>query len=182
MSPGAVSPGAVTAGAVSPGAATATALGAQREGMQREGTQREGMQRAAARGAAQRRAPGAGAWGAEQRGMREGGSASVMALGVGLALFLVAVGFQAAGAAAVARHRAGVAADLAALAGALHVAEGPAAACDRARALTVENGAVLITCAVTGTDVTVTVAVAPAGPAALVGRASASARAGPVTG
>ena len=105
----------------------------------------------------------------------------MLALAVGLTLLLIALGFQAVGAAAVARHRADLAADLAALAGALHVAEGPAAACDRARALAAENSATMIDCAVTGADVTVTVEVVPTGPASLVGRASASARAGPVS-
>ncbi|WP_178379810.1 Rv3654c family TadE-like protein [Cryptosporangium aurantiacum] len=108
------------------------------------------------------------------------GSASVLALSVGLALLTVALGFQAVGGAAVARHRAGLAADLAALAGALHLAEGATAACARARVVAAENGADLVGCAVVGADLTATVTVVPRGPAALVGRASARARAGPV--
>ena len=104
----------------------------------------------------------------------------MLALGVGLALLLVALGLQAAGAAAVARHRAGVAADLAALAGALHVPEGARAACARARVLAAENGAALTSCVVTGVDITIAVSVTPSGPAAFVGPAEARARAGPV--
>ncbi|GAA0263572.1 hypothetical protein GCM10009539_57050 [Cryptosporangium japonicum] len=109
------------------------------------------------------------------------GSASVLALAVGLALLLVGLGFQTVGAAAVARHRAGLAADLAALSGALHVAEGAPAACARAAAIASENGATLTDCRTTGTHVIVSTAVPPTGPAALIGQATATAHAGPVT-
>ncbi|GAA3386821.1 hypothetical protein GCM10020369_26950 [Cryptosporangium minutisporangium] len=105
----------------------------------------------------------------------------MLALAVGLALLTTALGFQAVGGAAVARHRAGLAADLAALAGALHVAEGAVAACARARSVAAGNGAHLVDCVVTGDELTATVTVVPTGPAALVGSASARARAGPVS-
>lgn len=113
-------------------------------------------------------------------GSRERGSASILALGVGLALLSAGLGLQTVGAATVARHRAGSAADLGALSGALHANEGVAAACARVASLVAANGAELVDCTVVGTDVTVTVAVVPTGPAAEVGRATARARAGPV--
>ena len=109
------------------------------------------------------------------------GSASVLALAVGLALLTVGLGLQSVGAAATARHRAALAADLAALSGALHVPEGAAAACARARAIATGNGADLVHCAVVGPDVVLTVTVTPPGVAGRIGPATARSRAGPVT-
>ena len=115
------------------------------------------------------------------RGSAQSGGASVLLLGVGLALLLVALGGQSIGAAAVARHRAGLAADLGALAGALHVQEGTVVACARARAVVTANGGRLVGCTVTGSYLVAVVQVRPAGPAARIGSAVARAKAGPVS-
>jgi secretion/DNA translocation related TadE-like protein len=110
----------------------------------------------------------------------QSGSASVLLLGIGLALLTIALGGQSIGAAAVARHRAGLAADLGALAGALHVPEGTVVACARARSIVTANGGRLVGCTVTGADVVTVVQVKPSGTAVRVGLAEARAKAGPV--
>jgi secretion/DNA translocation related TadE-like protein len=110
---------------------------------------------------------------------RDDGAATVSVLAVGLLCVSVAAVFAAAGAATVARHRARSAADLAALAGAVHAAYGEVSACDHARRVASANGARLISCRVEGLDVVVTTEVTPAGVAAVAGVARASARAGP---
>ncbi|SDC43347.1 helicase/secretion neighborhood TadE-like protein [Geodermatophilus telluris] len=112
---------------------------------------------------------------------RERGSATVWT--VALAGVLVAVGLAAVlvGAAVVARHRAGAAADLAALAGAARAVAGDPAACDTAGEVARANGAALTACTVAdGAVVAVTVEVAVRlGP--LASRtAQGRARAGPV--
>ncbi|MGY1806105.1 Rv3654c family TadE-like protein [Blastococcus sp. SYSU D00669] len=114
---------------------------------------------------------------------RERGSATVWVLA--LAGVLAAVGAAAVlvGAAVTARHRAGSAADLAALAAAGAAVRGDPGACAEAGALAARNGAELTACAV-GADAVVTVTVAvpvrlgPLGLFAAEGRA----RAGPVAG
>lgn len=80
----------------------------------------------------------------------------------------------AAGQAMVARHRAGGAADLAALAAADHGLEGPRAACDLARRVASAQGARLVRCALNGEIADLTAEVR-AGPFALRARS----RAGP---
>ncbi|GAA4782164.1 hypothetical protein GCM10023329_34910 [Streptomyces sanyensis] len=87
------------------------------------------------------------------------------------AVFAVAL---ALGQAAVARHRAAAAADLAALAAADHALGGPLAACGRARAVARAHRAELARCAVSGELADVTAAVR-LGPYTLRSRA----RAGP---
>ncbi len=80
----------------------------------------------------------------------------------------------------VARQRAETAADLAALAGAAKVLQGPDIACAVAVAVASANEAAVQSCSVTGPDVLVTVTVqVRAG--ALTGSAAGRARAGPVT-
>ncbi|MBM7807180.1 secretion/DNA translocation related TadE-like protein [Geodermatophilus bullaregiensis] len=100
-----------------------------------------------------------------------------------LAGVLAAVGLAAVlvGAAVVARHRAGSAADLAALAAASRAVVGDPAACATAGEVAQANGAALTTCAVGDgavVDVTVEVGVrlGPLG----TRRATGTARAGPV--
>lgn len=107
------------------------------------------------------------------------GSASVWLLAVGLAV--VAFGSMAAsvGAAVVARHQAQAAADLGALAAAVHSVEGPESACGEARRLVAANQARMVSCVMTGPEAVVTAEVAAAGLAAAIGPARASARAGP---
>jgi len=109
------------------------------------------------------------------RHREERGSASLWLLTVGMSLVLLAVVTAMAGGVIVARHRARNAADAGALAGALTAVEGEAAACAAAARLVMENGAHLVTCTVSGLDVTVTVRTRT-----LAGHAAvAAARAGP---
>ncbi|MGV0626096.1 Rv3654c family TadE-like protein [Mycolicibacter minnesotensis] len=82
------------------------------------------------------------------------------------------------GAAVVARHRAQAAADLAALAGAARVPGGSLGACAQASALTRRMLTGEVVCVVDDLDVIVTVAVPV--PGWRLGRAQATARAGPV--
>lgn len=106
----------------------------------------------------------------------ERGSASLVTLGVGLAVLLFAAGLAGASAATVGRHEAQRAADLAALAGARYSVDGPAVACARAAGIADRNGAQMTACQVAGLDLIVTVDWR----IALLGRvASATARAGP---
>jgi secretion/DNA translocation related TadE-like protein len=104
----------------------------------------------------------------------------VWLLAVGLVLVAAGLVGAAVGAAHVARHRAQSAADLAALAGAARVIEGPSAACARAADLAAANGAHLTGCELDGLDLTVTVEVTPAPVTGLDRAATATARAGPV--
>ena len=113
------------------------------------------------------------------RRARDGGSAVVWVLGIGMVFVLIAVVMATAGAAAVARHRAQAAADLAALAGALRASEGAPTACQRAADVSAQNGARLIECRLDGLDVVVAVEVAPALLSG-VGAARGAARAGPI--
>jgi secretion/DNA translocation related TadE-like protein len=113
------------------------------------------------------------------RSRRDDGSASIIAVAVGLVTVLLAATFANAGAAIVAHHRAQVAADLSALAGAAHAIDGPSVACTSAATEANANGAHMLHCGLDGWDVIVSVEVRPLGPAAAFGSASASARAGP---
>lgn len=108
------------------------------------------------------------------------GSASLWLLAVGLTVVALALAAAAVGAARVAGHRAQVAADLGALAGAARVVEGPAAACSRAGAFVGANGGRLRACVVDGLDLQISVEVPMAGPFGAGRAAAASARAGPV--
>ncbi|HVK20868.1 MAG TPA: Rv3654c family TadE-like protein [Actinokineospora sp.] len=110
----------------------------------------------------------------------ESGFATVWAAGViavlatlmSLLLCLVSV--------VVARHHAASAADLAALAGAVHAVEGEAVACEHARWVTGRMAVELVECGLRGWEVTVKVAGVPPGAGAAFGPAMAAARAGPV--
>jgi secretion/DNA translocation related TadE-like protein len=99
---------------------------------------------------------------------------------LGVVVLLVLVGFAARlGAAVLARQRAEIGADLAALAGAARVLQGPDLACAAAVRVAVANAVAMESCLVRGTDVLVTVeAAAGTGPLAAV--AAGRARAGPV--
>ncbi|WP_448625657.1 Rv3654c family TadE-like protein [Geodermatophilus sp. URMC 64] len=115
------------------------------------------------------------------RGDSERGSATVWVLA--LAGVLAAVGLAAVlvGAAVTARHRAGTAADLAALAAALVAAGGEPVACAAAARAAAANGAELTSCTVGGgavveLTVAVPVRLGPLGQFRATGRA----RAGPV--
>ncbi|WP_353650243.1 Rv3654c family TadE-like protein [Nakamurella sp. A5-74] len=87
---------------------------------------------------------------------RDRGSATVVAaIFLAALLAVVVVVLQLAGA-VIARHRAGSAADLAALAGAGLVLLDPGNACGRAGSVAVANGARVVSCEVQGWDVLVT--------------------------
>jgi secretion/DNA translocation related TadE-like protein len=109
------------------------------------------------------------------------GSATVWVVSLAGVLALLGLAVVLTGAAAVARHRAGAAADLAALAGAQHAVTGAGDPCGTARRLAEANAARLVRCRA-GPDAVVAVTVAV--PVRLgrlgVHEATARARAGPV--
>lgn len=116
-------------------------------------------------------------WG--RRG-RDGGSTSVWLLGLCSVLGLAIVGALLLGSAAVLRHRAGAAADLAALAAAGAAAQGPEAACGQAARVVTGMAASLTSCRLVGLVAEIEVSVSA--DLLVVGRATAHgrARAGPV--
>ncbi|MEN3307225.1 MAG: hypothetical protein V7603_3427 [Micromonosporaceae bacterium] len=109
----------------------------------------------------------------------ERGSASVCLLGIGAVVVAVGLAAALAGAAMAARHRAQVAADLGALAGARYAVAGQDTACRRAAVIVTRNGARIAGCRLDGLDLVVTAEVAVSGAPAGLGPARASARAGP---
>ncbi|WP_051518058.1 Rv3654c family TadE-like protein [Intrasporangium chromatireducens] len=108
---------------------------------------------------------------------RDRGAASVLVIGVVAALLLLTAGAMTVIAVVAASHRARLAADLAAIGGALQLQGVDGAdACAAAAVVAMRNGAQLAGCVVDGQDVSVTVHVAPTRwPAPAVARA----RAGP---
>ena len=111
---------------------------------------------------------------------RDRGSATVWLAGLAALIGLATFAALVQGSAVIARHRAATAADLAALAAAVRVPDGAAAACATARAVAARNGGSLTRCVLSGDDVEVEVT----RPLVLRGLGSwaamASARAGPV--
>jgi secretion/DNA translocation related TadE-like protein len=95
-------------------------------------------------------------------------------------LLAITVGGVYVGSAVIARHRAQAAADLAALAAALHLAGGPGAACAQASAVARAMRTAVSQCAVDDLDVVVTVEVPVSFGRIGIGPAWARARAGPV--
>jgi secretion/DNA translocation related TadE-like protein len=93
------------------------------------------------------------------------------------ALLAVTTGAMMLGSAAVARHRAQAAADLAALSAAVRLPDGPDAACTAAKSVTESMNALLIGCEVDDLDVvvragvTVGVRIPGGGPAQAIARA-----------
>jgi secretion/DNA translocation related TadE-like protein len=79
-----------------------------------------------------------------------------------------------------ARHRAGAAADFAAIAAAQHAYDGAPAACRAAAQIAAANRAQVESCRLRGQTVEVRVAVPVPGPMDRIGPAHATARAGPV--
>jgi secretion/DNA translocation related TadE-like protein len=111
---------------------------------------------------------------------RDKGSASIWAAG-GIAAMLLIVGLVVAiGAAAVTRHRAGGAADLAALAAAAHATEGEGPACARAGWVAERMGVRLTGCRLRGWDAEVEITAQPPDLLIGFGAATGHARAGPV--
>jgi secretion/DNA translocation related TadE-like protein len=108
------------------------------------------------------------------------GAASILILALGLLMVAAGLAGSAVGAVRVGRHRAHNAADLGALAGAMHAVYGEADACARAARFVTANGARLTACTVTGLEVVVRVQIEVHPLPGLVRRAEAAARAGPV--
>ena len=106
------------------------------------------------------------------------GTVTVPAAVVTLALLLLVVLGVQLGTAVVARHRAEVAADLGALAGAAMLWHGPDVGCRRAATVVERNGATLVSCRWAGRHLLIETVV----PVAVWGTAGARARAGPVDG
>lgn len=109
------------------------------------------------------------------------GSATVLMLaGMGVVLAFTGVVLMISVAEQV-RHRAGYAADAAALAAAASALDGDSAACGRGADLAALNGAKLVSCSVRDGISDVTVSVEPPGVLAQFGLVQARARAGPVS-
>ncbi len=89
---------------------------------------------------------------------RDQGSATIWLAGFTALVVLAAMAAVLPGSAVLARHHAAMAADLAALAGAVRVLDGPAVACATAGDIAARNGGSLARCAVSGEDVEVEVA------------------------
>jgi len=99
---------------------------------------------------------------------------------LGVLLLLVVTGLAVRlGAAGLARQRAETGADLAALAGAAKVLQGPDMVCAAVVRVAIANGGSVESCSVVGTDVLVMVTVR-VGTGVLAGTATAKARAGPI--
>jgi secretion/DNA translocation related TadE-like protein len=111
---------------------------------------------------------------------RDRGSATIWLAGLAALIGLVTCAALVHGSAVIARHRAATAADLAALAAAVRVPDGAAAACATAREIAARNGGSLTRCVLSGDDVEVEVT-RPLMLGSLGSwAATASARAGPV--
>ncbi|HEX6968844.1 MAG TPA: Rv3654c family TadE-like protein [Micromonosporaceae bacterium] len=110
----------------------------------------------------------------------DAGGATIWLLTVGLAVLAVGIAATSVAMAHLARHQARVAADLGALAAAVRVLDGPAAACARAEEFARANGGRLTACRVDGLDVQITVAVRVSPLTGPRRSATATARAGPV--
>ena len=110
---------------------------------------------------------------------RTRGSASILLLGIGLCLILVAAAISGGLLAVEARHRAQIGADAAALAGAMRAVEGRDVACARATELARVNGTTLTACRLSGLDLTVRVSAPVPDVLSRWGCALAAARAGP---
>jgi secretion/DNA translocation related TadE-like protein len=108
------------------------------------------------------------------------GAASILVLALGLLMVAAGVAGGAIGTARVGRHRAHNAADLGALAGAMHAVYGESDACARADRFVTANGGRLTGCTVNGLEIVVHVEVEVHPLPGLVRRAEAAARAGPV--
>ncbi|HVQ52021.1 MAG TPA: Rv3654c family TadE-like protein [Mycobacterium sp.] len=109
----------------------------------------------------------------------ERGSASLVAVAMMMVLLTITIGGVYVGSAVIARHRAQAAADLAAIAAAMHLAAGTGAACSQAAALASAMSAAVIRCEVEDLDVVITVETRVSLGRIGGGVARATARAGP---
>jgi secretion/DNA translocation related TadE-like protein len=114
----------------------------------------------------------------------ERGSASLYVVALVGVTWLAGVAALLVGQALTARHQAAAAADLAALAAADHVLDGPAEACRHAESVAAANGAALGRCTIEGeaADVSVILLLRAFGPLRGLLPVSARARAGPADG
>lgn len=110
---------------------------------------------------------------------RDRGSVTIWAAATIAAIWLVVTVAYVHGAAVIGRHGAETAADLAALAAAVHTVDGDVGACVAAARVAGLNGGVLTGCRVAGADVEVTVSRAVRLAGLGVRTATARARAGP---
>lgn len=110
------------------------------------------------------------------------GSATIWTAAVITALLMFAAGILAVGSAAVTRHRAAGAADLAALAAADYAPDGEQVACGWARWVTDRMRVQLVSCHLDGWNALVLTSAEPPGPLARFGAATAHAKAGPTDG
>jgi secretion/DNA translocation related TadE-like protein len=108
------------------------------------------------------------------------GSASLFAVAMMAVLLAITVGGVYVGSAVIARHRAQSAADLAAVAAAVHLADGKRDACVEASAVARAMRMAVTHCVVENLDVVVTVETSVALGGIGVGPARATARAGPI--
>jgi secretion/DNA translocation related TadE-like protein len=115
-----------------------------------------------------------------QQPRRDRGAATIFVTAIGLVLVLMGVAGAAVGAARVGRHRAQVAADLGALAGAARAVEGTGPACDRAARFVAVNGGRATSCEVSGLELVVRADTVVSPLPGLTRHATATARAGPV--
>jgi secretion/DNA translocation related TadE-like protein len=114
-------------------------------------------------------------WNADDRG-----AASILVLALGLLMVAAGVAGGAIGTSRVGRQRAHNAADLGALAGAMHAVYGESDACARAGRFVTANGGRMTGCTVAGLEIVVHVEVEVHPLPGLVRYAEAAARAGPV--
>jgi len=115
------------------------------------------------------------------RSAREVGSASLYVVALAGVVWLAGLCAVTVAQALTARHQAAAAADLAALAAAEHVLDGPVGACAHARDVAGANGAALVRCTVQGelADVAVALPLRAFGPLRGLLPVRARARAGP---
>jgi secretion/DNA translocation related TadE-like protein len=124
--------------------------------------------------------PSEPAGGRTRRRAGDRGAATVWAVGGIAALFLIVGLVAGLGAAAVTRHRASSAADLAALAAAAYASSGEESACARAGRVAREMRVRLTACRLRGWDAEVEILAEPPDLLFGFGSATARARAGPV--
>lgn len=110
------------------------------------------------------------------------GFATVWTAGAAAALLVVYALLMWLGSAALTRHRAVGAADMAALAAAAYARAGPQVACDKADLVAARMRVRVVSCRLSGWDALVEVAAQPPGVIAHLGAVIARARAGPVDG
>ncbi|MBM2618014.1 flp pilus-assembly TadE/G-like family protein [Actinoplanes sp. LDG1-06] len=111
---------------------------------------------------------------------RDRGAATILVLAIGLTLTAAGLAGASVGAARVGRHQARAAADLGALAGGARAVFGPETACARAAEFVAANHGRMTSCVVEGLEIVVQAEVVVHTVVGISGRATATARAGPI--